>query len=518
MWPSQLPILVAFVAPVVFAFTSTNLTSLTGTAEVDSWVISSATPSLINNATYYDISATISNRIRVWLKLPTKHAWNGRYVQIGCGGACGYNPFENTYFDVNRTLEAGYALATTDMGVPNSTANFDPMHNNLQMRIDWGYLATHLTAVMGKQVVKAYYGREVEYAYHLGSSTGGRQSLVEAQRYPEDFNGVFAIAPAYNETGVTTFSIAWTARATLLDEMKFAPAITSSEADVIHGAVVKQCDGLDGLMDGIVSLPRLCFPDIESIVCGSNVTAVAGNVSCISSTALEAAKKVYSGPISSLTGQKQVPEGLLPGSEVSWKGTYIPSTAGQPSAWFTFAKSFLSFYAFWPDPSTPVTPFSVDLSDPSLIWQTAKTESLEFGGIADMGKFHLLGGKIIMTQGLQDVAVAPGFAKDLWERVGVAMGEGVRRSFMRFFEMPGVNHVSGGPGADQYDALGALVDWVERGIAPDVIVASHLDEDGNVEFTRPLYQHPMIAGYDGTGDAKSWESFGPVSGSVSFWG
>lgn len=380
------------------------------------------------------------------------------------------------------------------------------------MRVDWGHLATHLTAVMGKQVVEGYYGRKVEYAYHLGSSTGGRQGLVEAQRYPEDFGGVFVIAPAYNETGVTTYSIAWNARAMLVDEVEFEPAMTGGEAELIHGRVLEECDGLDGLMDGIVSLPRRCHPDIESLVCGLNKTT---NGTCISQMALEAAKKIYSGPVS-LTGHEQVPEGLLPGSEVSWNGTYIPSTAGQPSAWYTFAKSFLSYYAFWPDPVMPVTPFSVNLTDPSLIKQTSKTESLEYGGMADMSKFHLLGGKIIMTQGLQDVAVAPGFAKDLYEHVGLAMGS-TRDDFFRFFEMPGVNHVSGGPGADQYDSLGVLVDWVENGVAPEVIVAEHHGEDGSVEFSRPLYRYPMVAGYDGVGDPKSWESFGPVGDSEEFW-
>ncbi|KAH9219359.1 feruloyl esterase [Leptodontidium sp. 2 PMI_412] len=513
MWSLCLLSLLSLFPPMTLALACTNLTSLTGTADVDTWAITSSQTSFLNNITYCNISGTISSRIRVWLKLPTAQSWNGRYVQIGCGGACGNNPFSNTYFDINGTLSSGYALATTDMGVPSSGDNFGPMHDDLQMRIDWGYLATHLTSVMGKQVVEAVYGREAAYAYHLGSSTGGRQSLVEAQRYPEDFNGVFAIAPAYNETGVTTFSIAWTARAMLEDEIDFTPAVTGAEADLIHARVLEECDRLDGLVDGIVSLPRLCHPDLESLVCGSPNRTINGT--CISAKAFEAVKKVYSGSVS-LTGQKQVPEGLLPGSEASWKGTYIPSTTGQPSAWYTFAKSFLSYYAFWPDPVVPVTPFSVNLTDPELIRQTSKTESLEYGGVADMEKFHLLGGKVIMTQGLQDVAVAPGFAKDLWERVGVAMGS-ERENFFRYFEMPGVNHVSGGPGADQYDALGVLVDWVENGIAPEVIVASHLGDDGNAEFTRPLYQYPMIAVYDGKGDASSWESFGPVSDSVEFW-
>jgi hypothetical protein len=401
------------------------------------------------------------------------------------------------------------------MGVPNATANFGPMHNNFQMRIDWGYLATHLTAVMGKQIVEAYYGSEPEYSYHLGSSTGGRQSLVEAQRYPEDFNGVFAIAPAYNETGVTTYSIAWTARATLLDESDFTPAITNTEADLIHAAVLKACDALDGLEDGIISLPRLCHPDLQPLVCSTNVT-ISANATCISSTALEAAKKIYSGPISSLTGAKQVPEGLLPGSETAWQGTYIPSVAGSPSAWYSFSTSFLSFYAFWPDPVDHVTPFSIDLSDPELLRKTSKTESLEYGGVADMTKFKQLGGKIIMTQGLNDVAVAPGFARNLYERVGQAMGF-ERDEFMRFYELPGVNHVSGGPGADTYDALGLLVDWVEKGNAPETVVAKHLDDEGIVEFTRPLFRFPMVAGYKGTGNVSDWKSFEPVDGSAPFW-
>ncbi|PVH79600.1 tannase and feruloyl esterase [Cadophora sp. DSE1049] len=489
-----------------------NLTCLTGIADTSPWAISTSTAANIGNLTYCSLTATIDSRITVWLLIPSPQTWNGRYVQIGCGGACGYNALTNSYFPINSTLSQGYALATTDMGVPTSTSNFDPMHINLQMRIDWGFLATHLTAVMGKQIVESYYGREVEFAYHLGSSTGGRQGLVEAQRYPEDFKGVFAIAPAYNETGVTTYSIAWNARAMLVDEVGFEPAMTNAEAEVIHGRVLEECDGLDGLVDGIVSLPRRCHPDIESLVCELNETT---NRTCISQMALNAAKKVYSGPVS-LTGHKQVPEGLLPGSEVAWKGTYIPSTAGQPSAWYTFAKSFLSYYAFWPDPVMPVTPFSVNLTDPSLIKQTSKTESLEYGGVADMSKFHLLGGKMIMTQGLQDVAVAPGFAKDLYERVGFAMGS-ARDDFFRFFEMPGVNHVSGGPGADQYDALDVLVDWVENGVAPEVIVASHLGDDGSVEFTRPLYRYPMVAMYDGVGDPTSWESFGSVGDSEEFW-
>ncbi|KAE9968298.1 hypothetical protein EG327_011114 [Venturia inaequalis] len=509
--------LVVFASATTISSLSCNaLRNLTNIAETSPWSITSADAALQNNVTYCNISATIDGRIRTWFRLPTQKLWNGRYVQIGCGGACGYNPFLNTYFAIEDALNDGYALGTTDMGVPTSSTNFDPMHANFQMRIDWGYLSTHLTAVMGKQLLSAYYGRDAEFSYHLGSSTGGRQSLVEAQRYPEDFEGVFAIAPAYNETGVTTYSISWTARAALLDETNFMPAITNAEADLIHAAVLKACDGMDGLEDGIVSLPRLCHPDIEALVCSAN-SSPAVNATCISTTALLAANKIYSGPISSLSGGKQVPEGLLPGSELAWQGTYIPSVSGSPSAWYTFSTSFLSNFAFWPDPTEKLTPFSIDLSEPELLRKTSRMESLEYGGIADMTKFKQLGGKIIMTQGLNDVAVAPGFARDLFERVGGAMTPEGRDEFMRFFEMTGVNHVSGGPGADTYDALGLLVDWVENGNAPEMIVAKRLDDDGNLEFERPLFRYPMVAAYKGRGNISDWRSFEPVDGSAPFW-
>jgi hypothetical protein len=131
-------------APFVLASTALSLscnsiTNLTGVADTDSWVITAANTTSADNVTYCDISATIGGRIQTWFQLPAKGTWNGRYVQIGCGGACGYNPFFNTYFAIDEALKGGYALGTTDMGVSNSTANFDPMHNNFQMRIDWGY-------------------------------------------------------------------------------------------------------------------------------------------------------------------------------------------------------------------------------------------------------------------------------------------------------------------------------------------------------------------------------------------
>jgi hypothetical protein len=134
-----------------------------------------------------------------------------------------------------------------------------------------------------------------------------------------------------------------------------------------------------------------------------------------------------------------------------------------------------------------------------------------------MTKFKQLGGKSIMTQGLNDVAVAPSFARDLYERIGLAMGDAGRDDFMRFYQLPGVNHVSGGPAADTYDALGLLFDWVEKGKAPETLVAEHLNDNRSVEFTGPLSRYPMVAGYKGSGNESDWRTFEPVDGSALFW-
>jgi len=498
-------------ATAVTALQCSNLVNMTGTADDDSWIITTANATSIGSVQYCHISATIGNRIRTWMQLPETSDWNGRYVQIGCGGACGWNPFENTNFDIATAIKKGYALGTTDMGVSPGDA-FDPFHNNLQMRIDWGYLATHLTAVMSKHIITSYYGSSPKYSYHLGSSTGGRQSLVEAQRYPGEFNGVFAVAPAYNESGVVIYSVGGTAKAALQDETDFTAAITPIEAELLQNATLSQCDEMDGLRDGIISLPRLCKPDLSNLLC-SNVSTSP----CLSTIGAIAANEIYTGPISSVTGYKQVPEGFLPGSEASWIGAYISTTSGAPPA-YSLVKSFLSFFAFWPDPIEPVTPLTINLSDPNLSSRISAIEDLVSGADANMTDFQQLGGKIIITGGLQDVIVAPGFLLDLYNRVGDAMGEDTRDEFMRFYELPGVGHVVGGPGADAYDALGYLAEWVENGTVPEVMVASHLDGEGNVAFTRPLFPFPFVAAYNGTGNMSDWRSYVPVNGGTEFWG
>ncbi|RDW91434.1 carboxylic ester hydrolase-17 [Coleophoma crateriformis] len=489
------------------AFSCSNITLFGGVTETDTFYVTSSSLVAADAATavpeHCNITARIGGRITVWAHLPTE--WNGRFSQYGCGGGCGYNPFEDGT-DTAAPLKAGYAISTTDMGNPER--NYIAFYNNIQGKLDWGYLATHLTAMFSKQLIKAYYGSAPTYSYHIGGSTGGRQGLVEAQRYPDEFDGIVAIAPAYNETGVTTYQITWMSQVAVANDSALTPLITANDTALIYAATLDACDELDGLKDGIIVSPRLCNFSVSTLACSNGSSPLINATACLSPTAVSVAEKIYSGPVNS-AGIHLTLEGLLPGSEANWDGAYIasPPGYGAQGSFYAFAVQYLSYYAFFPDPPQPIQP--VDFSMDTPLSATAYIENFEYGGNADLQKFQQLGGKLVMLQGLLDEAVAPWFAQDYFERVVTAMGGRQEVDpFFRYFEMPGVNHVSGGPGADTFDELALIAAWVENGTAPEVIIASHVVNDV-VEFTRPLYPWPLQAYYNSTagGNVSEASSF-----------
>ncbi|KAI1611715.1 feruloyl esterase [Exophiala viscosa] len=443
-----------------------------------------------NNAEYCYIQAVIGGRINAWAKLPATSDYNGRFVQWGCGGACGINPFDSDQDNQTTALVEGYALTTTDMG-NSGDGSFFPFFNNLQCKIDWGYQATHATAVFSKLLVKAYYGSAPSYAYFIGSSTGGRQGLVEAQRFPGDSDGIVSVAPAYNETGITTYQMSWNTAACISNDTDTTdPILTADQLTFITDAVLDACDGEDGLVDGILSNPRACSFNLTALACSSGL--ISNSSQCLSAAAVAAARSIYVGPQNS-NGTYLTLEGLLPGSEGAWSGPLCP-TEEETAGFYTFATQYFSYYVFNPDAVGGIEAYDFSMDTP--ISETAYTENFEHGGISDLFKFKELGGRLIMSQGLRDYAVPPWFARDYYQRVITTMG-GYESTvdFFKYYEMPGVNHVSGGPGADTWDEIGLIAAWVERGEAPGTIMASHLD-DGVVNFTRPLYPYPSLPYYN----------------------
>jgi hypothetical protein len=495
------------------SYNCTDLPSFTSLLEVDSLAITTATVVAANSTaglpSYCNVTGEIGGRIGVWFMLPSAQTWNKRYVQYGCGGACGYNPF-TTDTSVDSAIAAGYAVGTTDMG--NNASTWTLFYDNFQARADWGYLATHLTAVAGKNLVSAYYDQSPVFSYHSGGSTGGRQGLMEAQRYPGDFDGIVAVAPAYDETGITLQSIAWNGQATVKNDSVLTPILTEQHSVLIHQAALAACDLDDGVADGVIPDPRACHFDIDSLACGSSSP---NSTDCLTIEAIEAAKKLYQGPVNS-AGERLLPENMLPGSEYSWPGSYISTTPGAIAYFTEFGGEYASNYAFWPSPIDAIGP--MDISMDLSASQTMYMENQHYAGSADLRMFHTLGSKMLIFQGLGDPAVAPSFALDYYQRVVVALGgRNVTDEFILFYEMPGVAHVSGGPGADTYDALASVAAWVEEGVKPYNITASHSSSNGTVEFTRPLYPYPELAHYRGCGDKNLSSNWIPKTSSTGQW-
>ncbi|OAF98819.1 uncharacterized protein CC84DRAFT_1210666 [Paraphaeosphaeria sporulosa] len=292
-----------------------------------------------------------------------------------------------------------------ESGVSNNS-HFDLFANNFQMRTDWGHVATYLAAVISKK-----------HRYRILHS--GYQSLLEAQRYPEDFNGRYATEPALNETGVTTYAITSNVCAVLLDKTNFTQAVTVNDVQVTEEAVLGACGDLGGVEDGVIGFLRSYHFKLDNLACSAPQPT---NSACLSATALRAAELLYTDSISSITNQQLNVKGVLPGSESSWPGTYVATTEGGKLGYYAFALRILSHYA------------------------------------------------IIMTQDMSDISVAPNFALDLYRRSEKLCGATTIGEWFRFFEIPGVTHGRGSVDAETFFELDYLVKWVEEGEAPNTIV------------------------------------------------
>jgi feruloyl esterase len=433
--------------------------------------------------------------------------WNGKYLQGGCGGACGTTKL----FWCEQPLRRGYACASTDMGHRSSIGDWNWAANDLETKADFGFRATHLMAVVGKALTKRYLGADPSHSYFMGCSTGGRQALVEAEHFPWDFDGIIAGAPPLDEIG-TGFQLAWSVKANLDDAGN--PVLTESLVHLLHDAVVKACDLNDGLADGLIGDPRLCKFDIGTLACKG-----AADGACLTATQIAAAKKIYSGPMDARGRPVGRTGGAMLGSELFWLGDYVAGNGRQPQ-YLPFIQNFIRFAAF--DPAVGTAWELKDLDPAADSRRVGMNEFLFDATNPDLRSFKAAGGKLLGFQGWGDTSVVPMQYVDYYETVTRLMG-GAKNTldFYRFFTVPGMRHCSSdGAGGDMIDYLAALEDWVERGSAPDVLIGSNFDWNGvplrspvfpidrkRVRFTRPAYLYPAFAVYKGKGDPHEAGSF-----------
>ena len=430
--------------------------------------------------------------------------WNGRFYMIGNGGHAGESLEDpGRVAQRNAAVQMGFAFAQTNTGHDSrkeTGATF--VLSNPQKALDYAYRAVHLTATTAKAITKQYYAKPVARSYWNSCSNGGRQGLVEAQRYPDDFDGLIVNAPWVSQTGFTIGAL-WNQKAVAV------AALTAEKLALVAGKVMEKCDAVDGVKDGLIDDPRKCGFDARRDVAAC--PAGSDNASCLTSAQADAIMRVYSGPQGN---GKTIFPGYMPGSEApvpaarggapasAWMNFIVPATADARPADFNLADNTMRYLVFTPPkPDYDSRTFDFDHDTHLLDAWSKQVDATS----TDLSKFRARGGKLLMTYGWADQVLQPLMGVNYYEQVTTRVGSKTT-DFFRLFMVPGMTHCSGGNGTDRFDSVSALVDWVERGKAPDVLHAAQV-VDNKVVRTRPLCPYPKVARYGGQGSIDEAASF-----------
>jgi hypothetical protein len=441
------------------------------------------------------------------IRLPLQ-AWNGKFFFAGCGGSCG--EIKTSLCDY--PLLKGYACIVSDNGHRSSGGDGLWAYHNLSAQVDFGFRATHRATVAGKAITAAFYESPLRHAYFMGCSTGGRQAMVEAQSFPTDFDGIISGGTVISEAG-TDMDFLWNLQHSI--DATGNALFSLADLALINRAAVAAADAQDGVVDGILPDPRTNTFNPSSLICKAGQTN-----SCLSAVQGAAVAAIYSGPMTSAGVPTYHGGGQQRGSELAWAG-FAPRNgkrAEEDVSGSDTGRYMLSNFG----PKWTFKEFDFD-RDPKLL---AESDRLYAASNPDLRDFKTSGGKLIMYEGWIDPMVVPMNSVDYYETVEKTMGgRSATQSFYRLFMVPGMEHCIGGPGATVIDYVSALENWVENGVAPDRLLASHLDEHdtkrqvtekfplepAKVTFTRPVYPYPIWAKYKGNGDSRDAANWGPVT-------
>jgi len=433
-------------------------------------------------AAHCRVNGVIGTEIRFSLLLPD--TWNGKFFMGGGGGFVG--SIQNS---AQTTVNAGYATVGTDTGHQGGGTEASWAYNNLERQLNFGYLAVHRTAEVAKAIIAAYYARTPTRSYFQGCSRGGGQALMEAQRYPDDFDGIVAGAPAFDWTGIAATFIR-NMQAAFPDPSKLTPMFTLDTLKTVESAIVAACDANDGLKDGIIDDPRQCKFNVETLP----LSAVQKN-----------ALKVIYGPTTNregeiYPGQPFGGEGQTAGWPTWITGASAPTQPGQaPSARFAFGTGVFKYFVF----NNPNWDYSTyDLNN--LKKDTALVATFLNATDTNLQPFKGRGGKLILWHGWADPALTPFASVKYYEQV--MSRDATTPDYFRMFLMPGVLHCGGGAGPDTADWTQTIADWVEKGQAPGRVVATKV-VGGAATMSRPLCPYPQKAAYNGSGNPNEAQSF-----------
>lgn len=435
--------------------------------------------------------STDSNiKFEVWMPAS---GWNGKFQGVGNGGFAGSLSLGQMALPLRR----GYASATTDTGHSGNDAAW--ALGRPEKLTDYGYRGVHEMTEKAKAIITAFYGKGPSKSYFSSCSNGGRQALMEVQRYPGDYDGVIAGAPANNFTRIAA-GFLWDVQALGMNPASYIPI---AKLKAIEKAALQACDAKDGLEDGLIDSPSKCRFDPGVLLCGESESE-----SCLTAPQVAALKKIYDGPKTS-KGESVFP-GFVPGGETGpggW-GAWINGSELEKSLQFFFATQMMRNMVL-ENPAWDYKSFQID-RDVKLI--DDKLGRVLNATDPNLKPFQSRGGKLILYHGWCDAALTPLNTINYYNSVVAKVGVKKAAQFVRLYMVPGMQHCAGGPGpaniwgsgassTPENDMLLALDRWVEKGVAPAAITASKPSR------TRPICPYPQVARYKGTGSIDEAASF-----------
>lgn len=488
--------------------------------------------------TYCQVKATIEPSINVVVVLPEQQ-WTQRFLQVGCGGLCGQvNLSPSDTSGCAPATQGELVIAATDMGhsggMMDASWAEDP-----QKRIDFAYRANHLTALLSKALIQTYYGQPQKYAYFMGCSDGGREALMEAQRFPDDFDGISAGAPAAFFQFQNSFFHGWNVVANQREDG--SAILLQKRLPVLHRAVLAHCPTLSGVNDGLLENPYACTFSPEWVK--TCMASQSDKSDCLTPEEIGVAEKLYRGAYDS-AGNQFVVAGLPLGSELRWP---VPATADGHSMSEMMALPALQSVLL-PGGKQNITMMRDFPLNSQNFAAVAKLAPLYNAANTNLSGYMKRGGKLIMWHGLADDSVSPAFSIAYYRSVEALLGKKNTEQFVRLFLLPGVAHCGGGEGLDQIDLLSPLMAWTEQQVAPNVLISGRAATDAQenvpmspmplqsaqsegkmnaeshfhglqrpsspvaaampvLKATRPVFPYPYIAQYNGKGSPDDASSY-----------
>jgi feruloyl esterase len=441
---------------------------------------------------YGSVSLTVPAFCRVQLTIGTATsevwlpvAWNYRLSGWGDGGELGAIIYDELY----DAVAYGFVGVSSDLGHQSTGSDASWALNRPDLIREFGRTATHDMTIAAKTLTKLYYGQAPNHSYFIGASAGGRQALMEAQDYPDDYDGIVSVSPGQHWTHLMSGMIE--------QELDLGGSGTSdaqlsdAQALALNTAVIAACDALDGLADGLIENPQQCHFDPGALLCATTNP----RPDCLSPVQIDAVRRLYL-PFRLSNGELVYP-GLPRGSEYEWSCSVLHNAFNFPFADVWYQDEV------WSDPNWDFHTFDPDVDVPyadKLLGETLN------GSSPNIDRFIARGGKLVIAQGDSDAIVVPENTIDYYltlkQRYGARTGK-----FVRLFMEPGVGHCAPAVGPGSWNIYAVIENWVESETAPDSIVAYQYNSDGTVNRTRPLCPYPTQAKYSGQGDVNDYRNF-----------